>query len=112
MTTIKPKRICQFIEPVAGRVISTIADPAISLQQNSRAQITITIPPITRAAGGATETQDAFVKTIKLFAFVLALYALSVRRRGLCFYPWLDSSILRVKLTEIRYKVLNDRYMR
>ena len=101
-------------DPVVSQEVATVSAEAVEPKVESTVDATEDNdgPELRTLAGGATETQDAFVKTIKLFAFVLALYALSVRRRGLCFHPWLDSSILRVKLTEIRYKVLNDRYMR
>jgi hypothetical protein len=43
------------------------------LHEDSRAQVSVTIPPVAGTGGGAAGTQDALVQTIKLSSVVNTL---------------------------------------
>ena len=49
VTAIELEWIFQIIEPLAGRFIPTVDDPAIGMQQRRRPEVTVAVPPI----GGA-----------------------------------------------------------
>src|SRR5215218_2616098 len=53
VATIKPERILQIIESLAGAFIAAVLDPARRLQQCRRAEITFAVPPVARARGRA-----------------------------------------------------------
>ena len=49
MATIKPKRILEIVEPLAGGLVAAVLDPSCRLQQSGRAEIAFAVPPIARA---------------------------------------------------------------
>ena len=49
VAAIKPERVLEIVEPLAGGFVAAVGDPAVRLQQCGRAQIALAVPPIARA---------------------------------------------------------------
>src|SRR5258706_925829 len=49
VAAIQPERILEIVEPLAGRLVAAVLDPARRLQQCRGPQKTLAIPPIARA---------------------------------------------------------------
>jgi len=111
VAAVELKGILQRVEPLAGRLVAAIGEPAIGLQQRRRAQIPLAVPPIARTAGGAAEAKDAFVKAVELLALLGALQTLAGGRRRLGLQPGLYGGILGVGAVEVGHQVLDHRHV-
>src|SRR2546423_15123702 len=60
--TIKPKRILEIVEPLAGGLVAAVLDPSCRLQQSGRAEIAFAVPPIARAWGRGASAKKALVR--------------------------------------------------
>ncbi len=113
MAAIQSKRVLEFVEALAGGVIATVDQPAVSRQQRGRTEVTITVPPVTRAAGRATGAQDAGRRLVDELLVFLALQALPIRRRRRArLQPRLDGGVLRIEIGQVADEVLDDRQVR
>ena len=56
MAAVEFEGVLQGIQPVAGGFIAAINDPAVGMQQNGGAEVTLRIPPIAGAGGRAAGT--------------------------------------------------------
>jgi len=65
--------IIQIIQTFARRFITAVGNLTIGLQQDGRAQVPITVPPIAGARCLAAEAQNTFPKAVELFTFFRAL---------------------------------------
>src|SRR2546430_381254 len=81
VAAIQPERIFEIVEPLAGRLIAAVLDPACRLQQCRGPQETLAVPPIARARGRAAGAKNAFVEAVELFAVLMALPPFLLRRR-------------------------------
>src|SRR5690606_40795103 len=66
----------------ARHLIAGVRDPAVSLQQDGRAEVTLAVPPVARARGLAAEAEDTLVEAVQLGAILAALAPFLGRRRG------------------------------
>ena len=71
MATVEPERIFQVIQSLTGGIVPAIHDPAVRLQQGSRTQVTVTVPPVTRTSRTAARAKDAFVHAVELGTVLL-----------------------------------------
>ena len=112
VAAVEPERVFQIVEPLAGRLVARVGDPAVGLQERGRAEIAVGIPPIARARGRAAGAQDALVEPVEFLAVVVALLPLLLRRRRHRVQPRLDRGVLGVKIRQIGHQVLDHRQMR
>src|ERR1700730_632257 len=112
VAAIKPERVFEIVEPLAGGFIAAVLDPAGRLQQCGRPQEAFAVPPIARTRGRAAGAQDTLVKPVELFAVLVALPPFLLRRRRGGLQPRLDRGILRVEIGQVRHQVLYDGLMR
>src|SRR4029077_4999621 len=87
VAAVEAERVFQIVEPLAGRLVARIDDPALRLQQRRRAEIALGIPPIARARGRAAGAQDAFVEAVELGPVLVALPPFLLRRRRHRLHP-------------------------
>src|SRR6266404_7419865 len=73
VAAIQPERILEIVEPLAGRLVARVLDPACRLQQCRGPQEALTVPPIARARGRAAGAENAFVESVEFFAILVAL---------------------------------------
>src|SRR5690606_37735392 len=66
VATVQLKRVFQVLQARTGVLVARVDDPAVGLQQDRRAQVTLAIPPVARAAGRAAGAQDALVQAVQL----------------------------------------------
>src|SRR5882757_829290 len=99
MTPVQPEGVFQLIQPLTGRLIPAVDDPAIRSQQRGRSQESIAVPPVAGARGRAARTQDTGRRTINLFLILLGLQSLLVRRwRRPRLQPRLNGGVLGVEI--------------
>ncbi len=113
VATIETESIFQLVQTLTGHLVTAIGKPAVSLEEDGRAQKLVAVPPIRRATGRAARTEDAFVQPIEfrpVFRRLQPFFARRLWRDGL--QPRLDRRILRIKMGEVRDKVLDDFHMR
>lgn len=67
-----------LLKSFMGILISRVNDPSIGLHEHGGAQISIGVPPVTRATSRTTGAQHTFVKSIQKFSVLLRLIILSV----------------------------------
>src|SRR5208282_5336518 len=73
VAAVQAERVFQIVEPLAGRLVARVHDPALRLQQRGRPEIAVGIPPIARAGRRTAGAQDALVKPVELLPVVVAL---------------------------------------
>ena len=66
VAAVEPERVFEIVEPLAGRLVAAVADPAVGLQQRGRAEIALRVPPVARARRRAAGAQDALVVAVEL----------------------------------------------
>src|SRR5512138_757814 len=93
VAAIEPERVLEIVEPLAGRLVAAVDDPALRLQQRRGPEETVAVPPVARTRRGAAGAQDALVQTVELGAVVVALPPFLLRRRRCGVQPWLDRSV-------------------
>src|SRR5262245_35481791 len=81
VAAVEPERVLEIVEPLAGRLVAAVDDPALCLQQRRRPEEAVAVPPVARAGGGAAGAQDALVEPVELAAVVVALPPFLLRRR-------------------------------
>src|SRR5262245_25300258 len=59
VAAVKAERVFEIVEPLAGRFITRVRDPARGLQQRGGAEEALAVPPIARTRGRAAGAQDA-----------------------------------------------------
>src|SRR6202008_4101572 len=109
VAAIKPERILEIVEPLAGCFIARVLDPARCLQQRGRSKEALAVPPIARARGRAAGAEDALIEAVELFAVLVALLPFLLRRRRSRLQPRLARGLLRVEIGEIGHQVLPHR---
>src|ERR1700733_3133780 len=112
VAAVQPKWILELVETLAGSLVAAIDDPAVSCQQRRGPQVTVAVPPIAGAAGGAARAEDARRGPVDLFLIFLRLQAFPVgrcRRAGL--QPGFYRSVLGVEVGQIRDQILDDRHV-
>ncbi|QTK80385.1 hypothetical protein AT6N2_C2837 [Agrobacterium tumefaciens] len=112
MAAIKTERILEIVETLARRLIATVDQPAIGLQQNGGTEVTVAIPPVAGTGGGAAGAENALIKTVQLQAVLMALLPFLGRRRRNRLQPGFDRPVLGVEVRQVGNKVLHDRHMR
>src|SRR5690606_25454524 len=113
VAAVQLEGIFEVVQAGAGVLVARVDDPAVGLQQDRRAQVTLAVPPVARAAGRAAGAQDALVQAVQLLAVLGGLQALAVRRsRGLGADPRLDRGVLRVEVGQVRDQVLDHAHVR
>src|ERR1019366_162093 len=113
VTAVEAEWVLQRIQALTGHFIATIRDPTPSLQKHSWAKIAIRVPPIAWAGGRAASAEDTLVIAVQILAILLRLQPLARSRRGrLRLNPGLNRSVLREKLSEVRYQVFYHWHVR
>src|SRR6202051_4451781 len=105
-------RVPEPVEAFAGMLVPTVDQPPMRLQQNRWAEITILIPPVTRARRRAAEAKNAFPRAVELCAFFWRLAPLAIRWRLIGLHPRLDQSVLRIETGEVRDEILQNLQVR
>ena len=79
VAAVEPERVLEIVEPLAGRLVAAVLEPAVGLQQRGRAEEALAVPPVARAGGRAAGAQDALVEAVELLAVLVALLPLLLR---------------------------------
>jgi len=84
--------------------------PVRTLHENGWAQILVRVPPVGWAGSRAASAENAFVHPVKLGSvlFGLEVLGLSLFLVPFRLQPWLDGSVLLVKVTKIWNQILHD----
>jgi hypothetical protein len=93
-------------------LIATVCEEPVSLQQASRTDETIGVPPERRATRRATRAQDTLVKPIELCAILGRLKPFDCRRWRIVLQERFNFLVLSVKQTHIDYEIAHDRQAR
>src|SRR5437667_2049534 len=97
VAAVEAERILEIVEPLAGRLVARILEPAMGLQERGGTEIALLVPPVARARGRAAGAQDAFVEPVELCAILARLLPFLLGRRRLGLQPRLDGSVLGVE---------------
>src|ERR1700758_4517714 len=79
VAAVEPEGILELIEPLAGRLVAAVDDPAVGGEQCRRTEEALAAPPVARTGGRAAGTQDAGRRPVDLLLLRLALQPLAVR---------------------------------
>src|SRR5665811_638619 len=66
VAAIEPERVLELVEPLAGRLVAAVHDPAVCLEQDRGAEEAVAIPPIAGTAGRTAEAEDAVLQALQL----------------------------------------------
>ena len=89
--------------------VTRVGNPTVSLKEDSRTKILVTVPPVGRTRGLAAGTKNTLIEAIKLLTISLGLKVLALTLSlGLCLKIRLNGSILLVEASKIGDKILND----
>ena len=109
VAAVQRKRVLELLATLGAMRITRVSHPAVCLHQDSRAKVRIAIPPVRGAGCGAAGTQNAFVETVQVSAFLRALEVFTAtRRRASRLQVWLNAAVLLVELRQVRNEVLDD----
>src|SRR3954467_8115416 len=76
VATEQAVRVFQVVQARVGRFVAAVGDETVRLQQASRADELVRVPPERRARSRAAGAQDALVQAVELFALGRGLQAL------------------------------------
>lgn len=84
------------------------------MEQSSRTQIRLRIPPITRARSTTTSTKNTLIHPIQLLPILFTLQILLPWRSGLVLplQPRFNTLILIIKISHIHHQILDHKHMR
>src|SRR5262245_29985748 len=105
VAAVEPERVLELIEALARALVPAVLDPAVRLQQDGRAEITVAVPPIGRAGGRAAGAEDALIEPVELVAVFLRLAPFFLRRRAVGLEPGLDGAELEIGRASCRGRV-------
>src|SRR5262245_45849341 len=112
VAAIEPERVLENVEPLAGRLVAAVVEPAARLQQRGGAEEALAVPPVARAGGRAAGAQNALIEAVELLAILVALPPFLLRGRRGGAQPRLDQRVLGVEIAHVRHQVLDHRHVR
>lgn len=114
MAPVKLELVIDGLQPLFGVLITAVRYPSVSMEQGSRSQIRLRVPPIARTRSTTTSTKNTLIHPIKLLPILLTLQILLpfLRRRRLPLQPRLNTLILIVKVRHIHNQILDHKHMR
>jgi hypothetical protein len=68
VATVEAERVFQLVEALTRRFVAAVDNPPVGLEQNGGTEVAFGIPSVARAARGAAEAENAFVKPVELCA--------------------------------------------
>lgn len=80
VATVDAHAVIQGVLALSGLLVTGIGQPTVRLEEDSRSEVLLTVPPVRGAGGGAAGTQNALVETIQL----LALFGTLAVFKALC----------------------------
>lgn len=83
------------------------------MEQSSRTQISLRIPPITRARSTTTSTQYTLIHPIQILPILFTLIILLARlgRRVLPLEPGLNTLILVIEISHVHHQILDHEHV-
>src|SRR5690606_29926704 len=106
VAAIQAERVFQFVQTRASVLVAAVDNPAVGLQQDGRAEITVTVPPVAWTGGRTAGAENALVQAIEVLALLRRLQPLAIRRRrALRADPRLDRGVLRVEVGEVGHQI-------
>lgn len=75
VASVEAHRVLEVCLALGGALITGISEPAVRLEQDGRAKILLSVPPVRRAGCGAACAENALVQAVQ---FLSVLHALSV----------------------------------
>src|SRR3546814_10248096 len=63
VAAVEPEGILELVEPLAGRLVTAVGDPAVGAQQDGGAEVAVAVPPVARAGGRAAKEHDALPRS-------------------------------------------------
>src|SRR3546814_13167549 len=102
VAAVEPEGILELVEPLAGRLVTAVGDPAVGAQQDGGAEVAVAVPPVARAGGRAAQAHDALPQAAELRALLRALLSLAPRRRRLRLPPGLSHGVFAITLHQVR----------
>src|SRR3546814_10728715 len=58
VAAVEPEGILELVEPLAGRLVTAVGDPAVGAQQDGGAEVAVAVPPVARAGGRAAKARS------------------------------------------------------
>jgi hypothetical protein len=77
VASIQAHAVVKRLLPLSSLLVSAVGNPAVGLEEHSRAEILFAIPPVARAGRAAARAKNAFVETVKFSAFGSGLAVLA-----------------------------------
>src|SRR6202140_3808417 len=112
VAAIETERILEPVEALAGMLVPTVNQPAVRLQQDRWAEITILVPPVARARRRTAKAKNAFPRAVELCAFLWRLAPLAIRCRLIGLHPRLDQGVLRIETGKVCDEILQNLQVR
>lgn len=108
MAPVQTHIIVQRLLALSLALIPRVRQPPIALQQDCRAEILLTVPPVARTRGAAASTEDALVEAVEFLAVCGGLAVLlAVGRFGVALEIGFDRFILFIEVGEIGDEVFD-----
>ncbi|RMR95123.1 hypothetical protein ALP76_05479 [Pseudomonas savastanoi pv. glycinea] len=106
------ERVIKRSQTFIGAGVTAVSQETVGLQQRSRTQELVGVPPEGRAGSRAASAQNALVQTIELFALFRSLQTFDGRSRRVILQERLHLLVLLVEDAHIDDQVTNDRQTR
>merc|ERR1719232_64292 len=117
VASVNTERIPESVKSLRLLSISAVNDPSVGLHQNSRAQVSVSIPPVAGARCTAASTENTLIESIQLCSVsntlqrllrISLLHLLLI----LSLEPGLNTPVLLVEVVHIRHQVLDNIHVR
>lgn len=76
MAAVQAHGVVESILALSVALITGVGEPAVRLEEDSRAEVLLGVPPVRGARSRAAGAENALVETVKLLAVGLALAVL------------------------------------
>ena len=73
MAPVQAHRVVQRVLSLGLPLVTRVGEPAVRLEEDSRAEVLLRVPPVRRAGGRAARAENALVQAVELLAVRLAL---------------------------------------
>lgn len=80
VATVDAHAVIQGVLALGGLLVTGIGQPTVRLEEDSRSEVLLAVPPVRGAGRGAAGTQNALVETIQL----LAVFGTLTEFKALC----------------------------
>jgi len=115
VATVDREVVVELVESLFGELVTRVDDPPVGLQQHSRAQVLVRVPPVRRTRSRTAGTQNALVEAVQLAAVFRRLEELLLTHLDVGIFALeerLDRLVLGVEVGHVWHQIFDHVHVR